>query len=294
MSDRGDAARSPVGGHAFLGWTVGPASLALVALFLAPMGVIALFSLLTQGAQGRPTLPFTAEPLIRSLDPLYLRILWRSVKLAGLTTLLCLAIGFPVAWALRGMRGRARDLALLALILPSWTNLLVKNYAWIVLLRQEGVVNTALIRMGLIAEPLPLLFNEGAVLAGLVHTFLPFMVLPLYASLERLDPALLEAARDLGAGAWARLRRIVIPQTATGIAAGAILVFVPALGAFVTPDLLGGARAMMVGNLIQNQMLLARDWPFGSALALWVTLFSLVLIVLSLRLTRRSGGPEVP
>jgi spermidine/putrescine transport system permease protein len=196
-------------------------------------------------------------------------------------------VAFPVAWVLRGMQGRTRDLALLAVVLPSWTNLLVKNYAWIVLLRREGPVNNFLVGWGVVAEPLPLLFNEGTVLVGLVHTFLPFMVLPLYAALEGLDPRLLEAARDLGAGAFQRLRRVILPLAMPGIGAGVILVFIPALGAFVTPDLLGGARGMMVGNLIQNQMLQARDWPFGAALSLWLTLVSLVLIV---PLLRSPGG----
>jgi spermidine/putrescine transport system permease protein len=175
---------------------------------------------------------------------------------------------------------------LLAFVLPAWTNLLVKNYAWIVLLRQEGLVNSLLLRLGLIAEPLPLLFNEGAVLVGLVHTFLPFMVLPLYTSLEKLDPTLLDAARDLGAGPWARFRTVILPQCMPGAAAGAILVFIPTLGSFVTPDLLGGARGMMVGNLIQNQMLVARDWPFGSALSIWLITSSLGLIILAGRLSR--------
>lgn len=281
------------GGTASRGFTalvVGPALVVLVVLFVLPLGLVSAYALLTAGPRGDPTLPLTGEPLLRSLDPLYLGILWRSLRLALLTTVLCLLVGFPVAWVIRGMRGRARDLALLAVILPSWTNLLVKNYAWIVLLRREGPVNALLQGMGIIQEPLPLLFNEGAVLVGLVHTFLPFMVLPLYAALEGLDPRLLEAARDLGAGWWERMRRVVFPLAAPGLAAGAILVFVPALGSFVTPDLLGGARGMMVGNLIQNQMLLARDWPFGAALSLWLTVVSLALIVPLLRYSQGRGG----
>jgi spermidine/putrescine transport system permease protein len=281
-------------GRRFTVLLVGPATLALLVLFVVPMGIVLAYAFLTTGEMGEPVLPLTVEHLIRSLNPIYLGVLWRSLRLALYTTLLCVLVGFPVAWVLRGMRGRARDLALLALILPSWTNLLVKNYAWIVLLRQEGPVNGVLLRIGLISEPLPLLFNEGAVLVGLVHTFLPFMVLPLYASLEKLDPALLEAARDLGAGGWARFRRVILPQSAPGLVAGSILVFVPALGSFVTPDLIGGARAMMVGNLIQNQMLLARDWPFGSALSLWLMGVSLALILVSLRLSGGRGRRELP
>lgn len=268
-------------------WTVGPATAVLVVLFLLPLAIVGGYALSSAGSQGEPALPATFANFVRSFDPLYLGILIRSVRLAFICTLICLVVGFPLAWILRGMGTPARHLALLAFILPSWTNLLVKNYAWIVLLRQEGVVNSALLRLGVIGEPLPLLFNEGAVLVGLVHTFLPFMVLPLYSSLEKLDPALLDAARDLGAGRWARLRKVVLPQCAPGAVAGAILVFIPTLGSFVTPDLLGGARGMMVGNLIQNQMLVARDWPFGSALSIWLIAASLGMILLAGRLTGR-------
>lgn len=277
-------------GRRFALWMVGPGALVLLVLFLLPMAIVAAYAVLTVGEQGRPGLPLTLANLRRSLDPVYLGIVARSLRLAALCTGCCLLIGFPVAWVLRGMRGPARDLALLALVLPSWTNLLVKNYAWIVLLRQEGIVNSVLLGLGVIGEPLPLLFNEWAVLIGLVHTFLPFMVFPLYASLEKLDPTLLEAARDLGASRWTRFRRVVLPACAPGIAAGAILVFVPSLGSFVTPDLLGGARSMMVGNLIQNQMLLARDWPFGSALSVWLMAICLGLILLAGRLGAREGG----
>ncbi len=285
--------REGLGGRAGLAWTVGPATLALLVLFLAPLALVVAYAFLSAGPLGEPRPPVTLRNLSGSLDPLYLGVLTRSLRLALLTTVACLGVAFPAAWVLRGMRGRTRTLVLLALVLPSWTNLLVKNYAWIVLLRREGVVNTFLVRTGFVAEPLPLLFNEGAVLVGLVHTFLPFMVLPLFVALEKLDPTLLEAARDLGAGAWARFRAVILPAAAPGMAAGAVLVFIPALGAFVTPDLLGGTRGLMVGNLIQNQMLLARDWPFGSALSLWLMALSLAVILAFLRLSRGTGAREV-
>lgn len=282
-----------LGGREGLLWTVGPATAALVGLFLAPLGIVVLYAFLTAGPLGEPVPPITLGNLTGSVDPLYLRILLRSLKLAFLTTTACIVMAFPAAWMLRKVGGRARTVLLLALVLPSWTNLLVKNYAWIVLLRREGAVNTALTRLGLISEPLPLLFNEGAVVVGLVHTFLPFMVLPLFVSLEKMDPALLEAAQDLGADAWARFRAVVLPAAAPGLAAGSILVFIPALGAFVTPDLLGGPQGMMVGNLIQNQMLLTRDWPFGSALSLWLMVLSLGVILAFLRLSRGTGAEEM-
>jgi spermidine/putrescine transport system permease protein len=279
-----------VGSRRLSFWTISPSVAALVLLFLVPLIIVGGTAFLTLGGDGNSGLPLTFENLVRSLDPLYVGILVRSIRLAAICTAACLLIGFPVAWFLRGLSGPTRHLALFAFILPSWTNLLVKNYAWIVLLRQEGVINHLLLRLGIVDAPLPLLFNEGAVLVGLMHTFLPFMVLPLFVSLEKLDGALLDAARDLGAGPWSRFRRVIVPQCMPGILAGTILVFIPTLGSFVTPDLLGGARGMMVGNLIQNQILVARDWPFGSALSIWLIAVSLALIFLAGRAGGRGGS----
>jgi spermidine/putrescine transport system permease protein len=168
-------------------------------------------------------------------------------------------------------------------------NLLVKNYAWIVLLRREGVINSALLGLGLVQEPLPLLFNDGAVLVGLVHTYLPFMLLPLYAALGRMDWSLVEAARDLAAGPWQTFRRVVVPETIGGIGVGCTLVFVPALGAFVTPDLLGGPRSLMVGTLVESQVLQVRDWPFASAMAVALMTVVLLALLASRRALARSG-----
>jgi spermidine/putrescine transport system permease protein len=163
-------------------------------------------------------------------------------------------------------------------MLPFWTSFLVRTYAWMFLLRDTGLLNTLLQKVGLIHSPLPLLYNEGAVILGLVYGYLPFTVLPLYATLERLDRTLLEAAADLGAKPWAALTRVTIPLSAPGIRAGAILVFIPCLGAYLTPDLLGGGKSVMIGNLIQNQFTTARDWPFGSAVSL--VLMAIVMVLL--------------
>jgi spermidine/putrescine transport system permease protein len=189
---------------------------------------------------------------------------------------------------------RRHQAALLALIvLPSWMNLLVKNYAWIVILRRQGVVNTLLLSLGLIREPLPLLFNDGAVLVGLVHTYLPFMLLPIYVALDRMDWRLVEAARDLSASGWQAFRHVVLPQTIGGVVVGCTLVFVPALGAFVTPDLLGGPRSLMVGTLIENQLLQVRDWPFAAALSMTLMAVVLVALALSRRWLTRPGQEGV-
>jgi spermidine/putrescine transport system permease protein len=225
----------------------------------------------------------------RALDPLYVSVLLRSAGFALVTTVIALAVGYPCALALRGMSSRTRAVALALIVLPSWLNLLVKNYAWIVILRRQGVVNTLLSAVGIIDAPLPLLFNDWAVLVGLVHTYLPFMILPLYAAVDRMDGTLLEAARDLGAGRWRTFRHVVLPQTRTGALVGTVLVFIPTLGAFVTPDLLGGARSLMIANLIENQVLQTRDWPFAAALSMF--LIALVLVALTL-LHRAVRGRE--
>jgi spermidine/putrescine transport system permease protein len=172
---------------------------------------------------------------------------------------------------------------LFLVILPFWTSFLVRTYAWMFLLRDTGLLNTILQSLHLIGEPLPLLYNNGAVLLGLVYGYLPFMILPLYSTLERLDPSLLEAAADLGAKPFTALLRVVIPLSAPGIRAGSILVFIPCVGAFLTPDLLGGGKTVMIGNLVQNQFTTARDWPFGSAISLAVMAIVVLLMIVFLR-----------
>src|SRR6185436_11307401 len=189
---------------------------------------------------------------------------------AGLATAACLLLGYPVAWIIARSR-RHRGLLLLLIVLPFWTSFLVRTFAMIFLLRDSGLVNSLLLAAGLIRAPLPLLYTPFAVLLGLVYGFLPFMNLPIYASLEKLDPTLLEAAETLGAPPLAGFRRITLPLSLPGVVAGCFLVFIPAMGSFLTSDLLGGAKELMVGNLIQNQFAAARNWPFGSAASFVVT-----------------------
>jgi spermidine/putrescine transport system permease protein len=236
-------------------------------LFAAPMFVIVAYSFLSRGAYGGVFLPWTVENYALLFDPLYAAILVRSVVLAAAATLICLVAGFPLALFIANA-GSRKNLYLQLVILPFWTSFLVRTYAWQFLLRDTGLINTVLMGAGIIREPLPLLYNHGAVLVGLVYGYLPFMVLPLYAALERMDRSLVEAAADLGARPAAVIWRVVVPLAGPGILAGSVLVFIPCLGAFLTPDLLGGGKTIMAGNLIQNQFTTARDWPFGSAAAL--------------------------
>jgi spermidine/putrescine transport system permease protein len=202
--------------------------------------------------------------------------------IAIVATAFCLLLGFPMALFI-SRSGRRKNLYLQLVTLPFWTSFLVRTYAWLFLLRDTGLINTLLIKAGIVSSPLPLLYNNGAVLLGLVYGYLPFMVLPLYATIERMDPALLEAAADLGARPFAALRRVTLPLALPGMFAGSVLVFIPCMGAYLTPDLLGGGKTVMAGNLIQNQFTTARDWPFGSAVSLMLMAINMLLLLPMMR-----------
>jgi spermidine/putrescine transport system permease protein len=266
-------------------WFVLPGWLWMVLLFAAPFAIIIGYSFLTRGVYGGVEHPWTAESYQRLIDPLYLRIFLRSFVMAVAATTLCLLLAFPAALFI-ARASPHKNLYLQLVMLPFWTSFLVRTYAWMFLLRDTGLINTALEKMGLIHAPLPLLYNDGAVLLGLVYGYLPFMVLPIYATLERLDPSLPEAAADLGARPLTTVFTVLVPLSRPGIIAGAVLVFIPCLGAYLTPDLLGGGRTVLIGNLVQNQFTTARDWPFGSAVS--ILLMALVTLLLWVFLRRQS------
>lgn len=268
-------------------WLLAPAVVTLLALFVVPQALMFVVSLGHRTVWGGIAYGFDAANYARALDPLYLGIFVRSLALATLTTLVCLLAGYPMAWWLGVHVGERQRGALLALVmLPFWTSFLVRMYAWVFLLRTEGLVNSLLGIFGV--PPLPLLYSDFAVLLGQVYGELPFMVLPLYASIERLDRSLLESAADLGASPWRALWRVALPLTRPGIAAGCLLVFIPSLGAYLAPDLLGGARTTYVGSLIQGQFATARDMPFGAALSFLLGLLVLALLVVFRRPLRDS------
>jgi spermidine/putrescine transport system permease protein len=281
-------------------------TLAIIGVFmLVPLGLMAYVSFLERGINGgvvwgsHTTEAYLQFLFERDLDDSlllntdYIRIFLRSIGLALFTMLLALAIGFPTALYMALQPERYRNLLIFLVTVPFWTNLLVRNYAWILLLRNGGLLDGGLNGIGLLDGPLNLLYTPTAIAIGLTYSFLPFMVLPIYASLEKLDFRLVEAAFDLGADRRRALTRVVIPLALPGIVAGCILVFIPCLGAYVTPELLGGSKSLMIGNLIQNQFGAARNWPFGSALAF--VLLALVLLSMTLYLLRfrRSPGDEV-
>ena len=262
-----------------------PSWLVMGTLFIGPLLIVVAYSALTRGAYGGLGPPWTIESYARLIDPLYLAILGRSFWIAGASTVLCVLLGFPLALFL-SRATRHRNLYLSLVILPFWTSFLVRTYAWMFLLRDTGLINVILQKLGLIHDPLPLLYNDGAVILGLVYGYLPFVVLPLYATLERIDKNLLEASADLGARPWATLLRVIVPLSAPGLRAGAVLVFIPCLGAYLTPDLLGGGKSVMIGNLIQNQFTTSRDWPFGSAVSLALMAVVMVLLLIVIRRDR--------
>lgn len=263
----------------------------LMAFALLPNLLVAVASLLTRGDNEFVAFTLTLSSYRRLLDPLYLDVLLDSLWLAAATTALCLLLGYPFAYLLTRSPARWRPLLLLLVIVPFWTSSLVRTYAIMIVLKTQGLLNQALMGLGLIAEPLELLYTETAVILGMLYTLLPFMILPLYAALEKLDHRLIEAARDLGAGKITIFLRIVIPLTLPGIIAGSLLTFLPGLGMFYVADLLGGAKTLLVGNLIRDQFLSARDWPFGAAASVMLTvLMGLLLWAYYLSSRRTSQG----
>jgi spermidine/putrescine transport system permease protein len=233
----------------------------------------------------------TLDNFRRAGDPLYTTILLDSGRIALTATLVAILIAYPAAYAISRATPRWQAPLLILVILPFWSNYLIRTYAWMVILNREGVINSLLTRLGLIDQPLNILYNEFAVVLGLVYNYAPFVILAIFASLQRLDPSYAEASRDLGAGSWTTFRRIVLPLTLPGVAAGGVFVFVLSIGNFITPDLLGGGRLQMVGNLIYDQFLTARDWPFGATLS--IVLIAVMMVVLfgqALAVRRSSAG----
>ena len=281
-------------------WLLMPA-VAVIFIFMAiPMLISLVYSFLTADTYGGVTAPLSVGAYVQLLFdqdfdgslifmPDYIWIIVRSVYLAVFTTVLSLAVGFPVAWYIVCQSSNRRKVLLTLVTLPFWINTLIRTYCWILILRDEGLINNFLRWTGIIHHPLPLLYNQGAILLGLVYTFLPFMVLPIYATLERLDPRLIEAAYDLYASRVQLFRRVVWPLTKPGVAAGTVLVFAPALGAFLQPDLLGGGKQLLIGSLIEMQFTSSRNWPFGAALA---TLVTLAVVVALAWQSRRSKPVE--
>lgn len=266
------AARSDARGRAYLLLLL-PGLALFLGAFLYPIGALLTESLMAKGA-------FTLDHYSRIFTrPLYLATLLRTLRIGALTTLICLLVGFPLAYWLTRLRGLAFNLAIACTLLPLWTSILVRSYAWVALLQPNGLINKALIVTGLVEQPLPLLYSEGAVVVAMVHVLLPYMVLPIYSALRNIPPNLGRAAQSLGASWPAEFFTVVLPLSRVGIIAGCVMVFVLSIGFFITPALLGGPRTMMISTLINQQITSVLNWSFGGALGA-VLLAATLLIVL--------------
>lgn len=268
--------------------SISPVVIWMLLFFIVPLFLVVVVSFMTRGQYGDIQYKITSGNYAKLLNPLYIRILWNSILISAATMLLCLIFGYPFAYFVARSPKIYRPILLMLIILPFWTNSLIRTYAWIILLRTEGIINTYLLKLGIIKAPLTLLYNNTAVLIGMVYMMFPFMVLPLYSSIEKLDKSLLEAASDLGATPVRAFLKVTLPLTKPGIFSGCLLVFVPTLGYFFIPDLMGGSKIILISNLIKNQFLSARNWPFGSA----ISVILIVIMFVTLLIYVKSGGSK--
>jgi spermidine/putrescine transport system permease protein len=266
------------------GWLLlSPLLVWMAAFVVAPTVIMLIYSFCQRDELGQVVFDFSFGSYARVFDPTYLKILLWSVLYAAITTLICLVVGYPVAYWVGRAPESARNKLLMLIMIPFWTSFLIRTYAWITILKSQGPLNAALLFVRVIATPLDIMYTPTAVVIGLVYSYLPFMILPIYGSVEKLDNSLIEAALDLGAGPVRAFSKVIAPLTWPGIAAGVMLVFIPAIGMFAITDLMGGARVPMIGNVIQNQFGQARDWPFGAALGMTVLLLFAASFWLSMR-----------
>jgi spermidine/putrescine transport system permease protein len=268
---------------------ISPANIYLFLLMVLPLLLVVVLSFLSRGTYGEVVFIFNPSNYIRLLDPLYGKILVYSLVVGIETTVLCILIGYPLAYYIARAPARQRSLLLFLILVPFWTNFIIRIYAWIMILRAGGFLDDILQWAHITQSSLNLLYTPIAVMIGMIYEFLPFMILPLYSSLEKIEYSLLEAAADLGAPPWKVFLRVTLPLSVPGIIAGTILVFIPALGMFVIPDLMGGAKTILIGNVIRNQFLTARDWPFGAASSM---ILMVLTMVFTLYYTRKAGFGE--
>jgi spermidine/putrescine transport system permease protein len=283
-----------------LGLLLAPVTLFLGVFFLLPLTIIAVFSFLTPGLYGGVEWDFYhwnysrifgwADGIIEIFEPIYLQILFRSLSFAALTVILTLILCYPVAFWVSRLSERWRLVFLFLITLPFFSSLIVRLYAWLLILKPTGVLNTVLMSLGIISEPLEILYTPAAVVLGMVYVMVPFMFLPLFAAVDNLDSAQTEASLDLGANRFQTFVKVMLPQTLPGIMGGAVIVFIPSVGNFIVPDVLGGAKGLMIGNLVEQQFLSSRNWPFGSALSMIIMAVVLTVLMLSVARARKAGG----
>jgi spermidine/putrescine transport system permease protein len=269
---------------------LGP-GLAYSAAFLAvPITLVVVYAFMTARRFGRVSGPATIENVRRLTEPVYRDVAFTSLKLALAATVIALLIGYPAAYALSRLPRRWRTVGIMLVVIPFWTNFLIRTYAWIVLLNNEGLINKVLGSLGLIDSPVQLMNNQPAIVLGFVYAYLPLMILPLYAAIERLDPSLVEAAANLGATPFERFRTVILPMTLQGAVTGSLFVLIPSLGNFIIPELLGGGLTATLGTVARDQYLTDQNWPFGSAIALLILVLIVVVVATQSMVSRRFDG----
>lgn len=250
----------------------------LIFFVLIPNLLVLFTSFMTKDSSNLIDFTFSLDSYSRLIDPLYSQVLWNSLYMSGISTIICLIIGYPFAFMIAKLPAKYRPFLLFLVVLPFWTNSLIRIYGMKIFLGVKGILNETLLSLGIIDSPIRILNTEVAVIIGLVYILLPFMILPLYSSIEKIDGRLLEAAKDLGANAFQRFVRVIIPLTMPGIVAGCLLVLLPAMGMFYVADLLGGAKVLLVGNIIKSEFLVTRNWPFGSAISIALTILMALML----------------
>lgn len=260
---------------------------------IVPLFIIVFYSFAQRDAFGDIVYKFTLDNYKEFFSPIYLNVFWRSLKLSLVSTIICLLLGYPMAFIMSRSKGLKQNLMVMLFILPLWTNFLLRTYAWMGLLREQGIINEILIRIGIIDEPITMLYTSGAVILGMVYNFLPFMVLPIFSVLSKMDKSLIEAARDLGANEINVFSKIIFPLSFPGVATGIVMVFMPAVSTFVISDLLGGGQTILLGNLIQNQFMAARNWQFGSSVSVIMMIFLILSMGYFAKHSSKDGGGKL-
>lgn len=258
--------------------TAGPVSIWMIIFVMLPLIYILIISFMTRNVYGGIEYTFTLDNYKEMLQPLYIKVIWKSLKLAFITTVICLLVGYPLAYWIASKPSKTSAKLLMLVMIPYWTSSLVRLYSLNLLAMPNGFLNIFLMKLHIISEPLDILYSDTMVMFGLLTAMLPFSVLPLYSSIEKLDKSLLEASKDLGANSVTTFRKITIPQTMPGIVGCVLLVFIPSLGMYYVPEMLGGGKVMLVGTLVKNQFLVTKNWPFGASLAILLIMITLAMM----------------
>lgn len=258
--------------------TAGPVSIWMIIFVMLPLIYILVISFMTRNVYGGIEYTFTLDNYKEMLQPLYIKVIWKSLKLAFITTVICLLVGYPLAYWIASKPSKTSAKLLMLVMIPYWTSSLVRLYSLNLLAMPNGFLNIFLMKLHIISQPLDILYSDTMVMFGLLTAMLPFSVLPLYSSIEKLDKSLLEASKDLGANSVTTFRKITIPQTMPGIVGCVLLVFIPSLGMYYVPEMLGGGKVMLVGTLVKNQFLVTKNWPFGASLAILLIMITLAMM----------------